>query len=468
MVLIEFSVNIGSYVPYFPLKRALFLAETPHKMKFGSYNSIPLISTNLRLEGYVSFNTVFSASVISSTLCLKSKFRLLIKEKVVKSTPEQLAWDSLTRLEQPLLEYQKGKNKVKLGTKFFNHAEILLESFQEARDKVLERLYEKIESRFVELYKKIHGPDEEDFTAHLHPDGAGLHFEVDFHGKGTHPPHALHSEGHQDSMGLCLYLALAEEINENLINFIILDDVIMSVDSDHRKAICKVLNECFPNWQFLITTHDKMWTNQLKSEGVVRAKNLLEFYNWSLEDGPSYIDFKVDFWEQTYESLSQGDIPNAAFRLRRGLEQFFGLVCDSLQAPVTYKLSGRLELGDFLKAGVKQYKSFLKKAKQSANSWNNSEKLVELTTYETEINQKYAKTNVEHWAVNDSVHYNTWPELTESDFRPVADAFKELSKLFICSECGGRIKVLKDSSFQETAVSCNCGEFNWNLAKKKE
>ena len=54
------------------------------------------------------------------------------------------------------------------------------------------------------------------------PDGPGLNFEVDFHGRGQHPPHALHSEGHQDSMGLCLYLALTEHLRGGLMNLIIL------------------------------------------------------------------------------------------------------------------------------------------------------------------------------------------------------------------------------------------------------
>ena len=414
----------------------------------------------------------FTSLLVKSIFAPKDIFEVLdlfqqtIEAKVVKLTPEQSAWDNLTRLEEHLKPYHKRKNSVESILRSFNKAESLHHSFLYARDKILKELYEKIKNRFIDLYKKIHDPDEKKFTAKLEPEKAGLDFVVDFHGKGTHPPHALHSEGHQDSMGICLFLALAEEINENLINFIILDDVIMSVDSDHRKAICKTLNTCFPNWQFFITTHDKTWTNQLNSEGVVRSKDIIEFYNWNIDTGPLFMDFKTDIWVLIYENLSEGNIPNAAFQLRRGLEQFFGIVCDSLQAPVTYKLSGRHELGDFLNAAVKKYKDLLKKAKQSANSWNNNERLEELNTYETEVNQIYTRTNVEHWAVNASVHYNTWPELTENDFRPVVDAFNDLYQLFLCSNCGGIKHVLKDSSLKDTTVICNCGEFNWNLKKK--
>ena len=77
---------------------------------------------------------------------------------------------------------------------------IFLESFISPRDKVLEKLYENVKDRFVYFYKQLHDIDEEEFKARLEASNAGLDFKVDFHGRGTHPPHALHSEGHQDSM----------------------------------------------------------------------------------------------------------------------------------------------------------------------------------------------------------------------------------------------------------------------------
>jgi len=87
---------------------------------------------------------------------------------------------------------------------------------------------------------------------------------VDFYGRGMYPPHALHSEGHQDSMGICLYLALSEYINKGLVGATVLDDVVMSVDANHRKSLCRVLNKEFKDHQFIITTHDRSWAQQFK------------------------------------------------------------------------------------------------------------------------------------------------------------------------------------------------------------
>jgi recombinational DNA repair ATPase RecF len=67
-------------------------------------------------------------------------------------------------------------------------------------------------------------------------------------------------------MGLCLYLALSEQLNKGLMNLTILDDVVMSVDADHRRELCHLLAKSFPDQQFIITTHDKTWANQLKRQ----------------------------------------------------------------------------------------------------------------------------------------------------------------------------------------------------------
>ena len=68
--------------------------------------------------------------------------------------------------------------------------------------------------------------------------------------------------------------------------FALLDDVVMSVDVDHRRQFCKLLKELFPNTQFVITTHDRLWARQMASAGLVTSKSSLVFQNWSVDTGP--------------------------------------------------------------------------------------------------------------------------------------------------------------------------------------
>jgi energy-coupling factor transporter ATP-binding protein EcfA2 len=388
----------------------------------------------------------------------------VVKTKYPETTPEQTAWDTLTRLEENLKALESAEDGFESAELSQKRAVILLEAFQRARDTVLGKLYEAIRDRFVGLYRQLHGSDEDKFTAKIEPGGAGLNLEVDFYGRGTHPPHALHSEGHQDSMGLCLYLALAERLTERLIDLTILDDVVMSVDADHRRELCSLLATSLLTRQFLITTHDKTWAKQLRSEGVVGSRGTVEFYNWHIDTGPQ-VSCEVDMWERIEDDLQRNDAPSAAARLRRGSEEFFGMVCDALQAPVTYRMNARWELGDFLRSAMGQYRTLLKQAKKAAQSWGDMDRFDMLQELDSTVGPIYARTYAEQWAVNANVHYNNWANFSASDFRPVVEAFQDLCGLFVCSKCGVILR-LATTEMVPVSVRCNCGKVDWNLVEK--
>ena len=83
----------------------------------------------------------------------------------------------------------------------------------------------------------------------LEPSEGKLDLEVDFYGKGLFPPFAYHSEGHQDGMGVCLYLALMRRVMGSRFTFTVLDDVVMSVDQGHRKQFCALLKARFESYR---------------------------------------------------------------------------------------------------------------------------------------------------------------------------------------------------------------------------
>jgi DNA repair exonuclease SbcCD ATPase subunit len=142
-------------------------------------------------------------------------------------------------------------------------------TYCDVAEKALTTLYQKVEKEFGSFYKQINSDDEGEFKAKLEPLDGKLGLLVDFHKKGMFPPGAYHSEGHQDGMGVCLYLALMRRVLGDKFTFAVLDDVVMSVDSEHRKQFCKLLKANFPKTQFIVTTHDQVWARQIRSEGLV-------------------------------------------------------------------------------------------------------------------------------------------------------------------------------------------------------
>jgi len=203
------------------------------------------------------------------------------KTRTSEPTQEQTAWETLICLEKNLKVYEESQIELENADLSYKKAGILVKYYEESMESFLGNLYNEIKDRFEDLYIGMHGEDESQFKAQITPKKSGLDFKVDFHGKGIHPPHALHSECHQDTMGICLYLALAESITEGLIDLIILDYVMMSANNSHRREICKLLANSFKGRQFFIITHDKTWARQLRSEGVVTSKGMNTIKNSS-------------------------------------------------------------------------------------------------------------------------------------------------------------------------------------------
>lgn len=417
-------------------------------------------------------NSKFDEDQVAALLAPQSiaedlgKLQDKLRAEYPEATPEQTAWDTLTRLEENLLALEHRESELDLAELCANRGEVLHDCFVESRDEVLNALYKVISDRFSEFYKELHGADEVAFEATLRPEGAGIKFEVDFYGRGVQPPLAMHSEGHQDSMGLCLYLALAEYLSMDKLGLTILDDVVMSVDMDHRRAVCRLFAKHFPDRQFVITTHDRAWANQLRTEGIARRGNVVEFYKWDIDTGP-YVNLEADLWSRIDAFLKDNEVASAAHLLRRGSEQFFSIVCEALEAPVRYSSDGRNNMGEFVSAAIGRYKRLLDKARKVAQSWGRKEEVEYFIELASTFNQIVAGSQVEQWAVNPSVHYTDWAEFSPSDFAPVRDAFQDLQGAFVCQseDCGSILRVEKQGP-EATAVRCKCGAVNWNLVKR--
>ena len=378
----------------------------------------------------------------------------------------QQAWDELTGMENALREHMEAVKERQQAERIAHELAAADKLFLDSRDEVLQSIYDAIAGRFEALYATVHSEDESSFRASLSPTKAGLKLEVDFYDRGTYPPCALHSEGHQDSMGLCLFLTLTEYLAHGPMPLLILDDVLMSVDRGHRRAVAELLKKEFAGCQFIITTHDRVWWRQLRTLGLVPASGAIEFKGWSLANGPLVTADAGKMMGDAEAALAAGNVPGAAHALRRAVETYLPDICDALGATVRYRGDGAWEAGDFLSAAIGRYGDLLGEARAAANSWGDKNPAWE------EINQRrktvVAQFNAETWAINPNVHYNEWAEFEPADFEPVITAYKALFDLFICPQCGACIRIIEEGK-EVTAVRCDCTQTNWNLvAKKKE
>jgi hypothetical protein len=387
-----------------------------------------------------------------------------VKKRPDKSATEQtrnflvLAQERLTNWRRARRDLEEKKVNAARGRAVYK-------TYCDVSEKALTKLYEEVEEEFSEFYRLINHDDEGEFKAKLEPEDGKLGLLVDFHKKGMFPPGAYHSEGHQDGMGVCLYLALMKRVLGTSFTFAVLDDVVMSVDSQHRKQFCKLLKSKFPETQFVITTHDQVWARQIRSEGLIGAKAHVAFHTWTVETGP-VLDEVAEVWDQIDKDLARNEVPTAAGRLRRHLEYVAADLADEFGAKVKYRADGGYDMGELLSAVIARQGELLKQAAKAAKSWGDDEQIKRVEELQKARTEIMKEKGGEDWVINKSIHYNEWATLFREDFKPVVDVFKRLLQLFRCArpKCDSWMSVTPRN--EPVDLRCSCGTLRLNLKEK--
>lgn len=383
---------------------------------------------------------------------------------IPEPTKQDAARDFLVLAHERLDNYRKARQKHATGQIRADRATKVSDTYGTVTTGALEEIYKNVETAFASYYSKINEDDEKAFSAKLIPSIGKLSFDVDFYGRGHFPPGAYHSEGHQDGMGLCLYLALMNHLLGQNFTFSVLDDVLMSVDSGHRRQVCTLLKEVFPNTQFIFTTHDEIWLRHMKSEGLIKGRNFAHFRTWTVDLGPTEWDDR-DVWTEVDEHLAKNDVRAAAALLRHYLEHFAKEACDRLRASVEFRGDAQFALGDLLPNATSALGDLLKRAKVAANSWNQKDVVERISGIEAAYTEAKTKTGYDNWQINTAVHFNEWADLQKNDFTPVVAAFRRFTKSFGCTTCGELYHVAPDRGKKES-LRCGCGTLNLNLLQK--
>ncbi|WP_083269625.1 hypothetical protein [Bosea vaviloviae] len=325
-------------------------------------------------------------------------------------------------------------------------------------------IYRKVQTRFSELYRQLNAEDEGVFEAEMKQDKASLDFKVDFYKRGKFPPGAFHREGHQDSMGLCLYLALMDHLQGNKFTFAVLDDVLMSVDTGHRREVTRMLKAQFPGTQFVLTTHDPVWLKFMQTAGLVPSKNIVRFRKWSVETGPSiWVD--NDVWNEIEAAIDNDNMREAAAQLRNYLEYVTAEACQAFRAKVLFSADGRYDLGDLLEPALNRKRELYGDALKAAETWGGAVEVLAIKARKQNLEDAIRAATIEHWQINPTVHFNAWANLGRKDFAAVVAAYKEVVTQFHCPTCSGLLELTPPRGSKKHLL-CACGASSLSFAAK--
>ena len=186
-----------------------------------------------------------------------------------------------TRYEQNLAKHNELN---KLVPKLEQALTICVEQRQEFTKNIIGRIAQEV----GKLYEQVHpGEGLDSIALNLDPNKrASLDLEANFLGKDV-PPQAYFSQSHLDTLGLCVFLALATR-DRPAETILILDDIVASVDEPHVERLIGMIYDVSANYRHtLVTTHYRPWREKFRW-GVLKPDKVCQFIElkqWTLDGG---------------------------------------------------------------------------------------------------------------------------------------------------------------------------------------
>ncbi len=225
---------------------------------------------------------------------------------------------------------------------------------EQERKKFTDNILSAISTRVCELYEAIHPGEGLNKIALALEERrrASLEIATEFGGKLDTPPQAYFSDSHLDTLGLCIFLALAER-DKPEDKLLVLDDVLGSVDEPHVERIIEMIYDTIAKFcHCVVTTHYGPWRYKYRWGWLKNGQcQFVELSIWSLQKGMSHIR-NVPEVERLRAMLSEASPDHQAICAKAGviLEAVLDFITTLYECKVPRKAAGTYTLGDLLPA----------------------------------------------------------------------------------------------------------------------
>lgn len=274
----------------------------------------------------------------------------------------------------------------------------------------------------------------------------GITIEYKYHGDWVSPPQKYFSESHLNCFGLSFFLASVIAFNKEN-RFILLDDVISSFDSNHRKRFADLIFEKFADYQIILMTHESEWYQYVSQ--LARRKNwLINEIKWSDARGTFIEDKPTDLRKTIEINLTNGNNDILGNPIRKYLEHTLKEICANLEVKVNFRFNAlnekRMsdELLNELKSKIDKSSSELKAQMPIIDRIIASNILGNLLSHDNSFSPKIGDLKI------------FWLDLVE------------MEKLFFCQETSCKKPVLvKHYDTVAKRIRCGCGKtsYDWKM-----
>jgi len=349
------------------------------------------------------------------------------------------AYAQIRRLRKEQAAFEKQRDSM----------EIIYRSFLKKQKEALESFLETFSEKINDIYQFLN-PGEKVENIKLVPiekddELSGITVQFDFfESKDVTPPHKFLSESHINCLGIAFFLTSVDAFNVQN-RFIVLDDVISSFDTNHRKRFADLLIEEYSDYQVILLTHEKAWFDIVKN--LVKGKswhiNTIK-YNQSkgthLDEEPQTLKQRI---EEKIENQDESGLGNDA---RKYLEHILKLIALNLEVKVPFKYNSvnedrmAFELLTFLKGTVDK-----RKCSELINNNTLSRLLGSL------------------FIGNKDSHDSSY-EPTFADMKAFWQDIIDFEKLFFCDQCNSQVS-LRYYDEGNKIIKCKKGELEYSWKK---
>lgn len=448
--------------------------KTAKDLKTGLYNRLqsqiePFNTQVIAFKNASILLTEFTFTVLCKTILETNEIKINYKEYT--NTKQQLIYEieKLSKHNQSVnksvglhISIKSNYTSIINLTKTCKELEKLLKQAQDAivilertRKNFIDSELNSISGVVEEMYQSIH-PNEGLGNVKLflnHSFQSSLNLTANFLTESDITPQSVYSESHLDTLGICIFIALAKkESNKEVI--LILDDVIMSVDEKHLDRIIGLIHtESVHFAHVFISTHYRPWRERYRNN---RAPNsdiqFIELRGWSKERGitlakPQLVLNEIKFYLATPENFHRENLAGATGRF---LEALLDFLTYNFQCRLKRKAGNDFTLSELLDSLSKELLKVLKVQKMELlpddkySPDNIAEEVFLKPTIDTLKELKAIRNQV-------GAHFTFDGALVgDSDIEDFSNATIQLAELLICPKSGNLPDRNNSGSYWET------------------
>jgi hypothetical protein len=362
--------------------------------------------------------------------------------KLALTELEQKVTGALGKLEslgRQVREFERAQRTIDAYETQILTLSTIFDRFVTVQNAALQAVLDTISADVGAFYKKLHPKESVDKVRLTMVGEEGVEFEYSFHGNPTQPPRKYLSESHLNSLGVVLFLANVRIFNKNA-KFLVLDDIVTSFDTSHRRRLLRLLRDEFADWQIIILTHENIWFDIIKRE---MGQHGWLFHEVRSDDANGIVlEYSPASLRDIIEQKKgKEDVTND---LRKLLELVLKNICQALEVKVAFRFNeiNEKRMSDEL---ISQLRSTLK---------DKSPDLIEANIF-SELAGSALIANL--------VSHDNQDKIVGEDIDVLLEDIEKLVSLFVCEECNRHIRA--DIPVPGTkAISCKCGKSKipWN------